>query len=76
MATVQERVDLLPPERLPKTQVPPPAITKDSKIAITLPREWCDGTCDIHTVTVSTDGIVFEGAQGVANGGHTDKIDN
>jgi hypothetical protein len=68
-ATVEERVDLLPPERLPKAHVTPPAITKDSKVAITLRREWCDGTCDIHTVTVSTDGIVFWGAHVVATGG-------
>jgi hypothetical protein len=75
-AEVQELIDLVPPERLPNTHVLPPAITKDSKVAITLYRD-CDGTCDdIHTVTVSNDGIVFEGAHGVADGRHTDKIDN
>jgi len=60
-AEVQELIELVPPERLPKTHVLPPAITKDSKVAITLQRDTCDGTCDIHTVTVSNDGIVFEG---------------
>jgi ankyrin repeat protein len=75
-ATVEERVDLLPPERLPKAHVAPPAITKDSKVAITLERWTCDVTCPDHTVTVSTDGIVFEAAHVVAQGRHTDKIDN
>jgi ankyrin repeat protein len=75
-ATVDERVDLFPPERLPKTHVPPPVITKDSKVAITL-RQWtCDGPCPLHSVTVSTDGIVFEGFNVAALGRHTDKIDN
>jgi hypothetical protein len=75
-ATVDERVDLLPPERLPKTHVAPPPIMKDSKVAIVL-RQWtCDGiTCGLHTVSVSTDGIVFEGFNAAARGRHTDKID-
>lgn len=75
-AEVQEFIELVPPERLPKTHVRPPAITKNSKVAITLERATCDGTCDFHTVTVSNDGIVFEGVHGVADGRHTDKIDN
>jgi ankyrin repeat protein len=75
-AEVQELIELVPPERLPKTHVRPPAITKNSKVAITLERATCDGTCDFHTVTVSNDGIVFEGVHGVADGRHTDKIDN
>jgi hypothetical protein len=75
-AEVQEFIELVPPERLPKTHVRPPAITKNSKVAITLERADCDGTCDFHTVTVSNDEIVFEGVQGVADGRHTDKIDN
>ncbi len=76
MATVEERVDLLPPERLPKTHIPPPVITKDSKVAITLLQWTCDGPCPLHSVTVSTDGIVFEGFNVAARGRHTDKIDN
>lgn len=75
-AEVDERIDLVPPERLPKTHVPPPAITKDSKIAITLLQWTCDGSCPLHSVTVSTDGIVFEGFNVAARGRHTDKIDN
>jgi ankyrin repeat protein len=75
-AEVDESIVLVPPERLPKTHVAPPPITKDSKVAITLQRQWCDGTCDFHTVTVSPDGVEFLGAHGVADGKHTDKIDN
>jgi ankyrin repeat protein len=75
-AEVTEYIDMVPPERLPKTHVPPPAITKNSKVAITLHRGGCDGPCDFHTVTVSNDGIVFEGVHGVADGRHTDKIDS
>ncbi len=75
-AEVDETVVLVPPERLPKTHIAPPPITKDSKIAITLRREWCDGTCDFHTVTVSTNGIAFGGVHGVADGEHTGKVDH
>lgn len=62
--------------RLPKTHVAPPPIKKDSKVAITLQRQWCDGTCDFHTAKLSPDGVVFWGTQGVADGTYTDKIDN
>ena len=58
-ATVEEHIDLVPPERLPKTHISPPVITKDSKVAITLLQWACDGPCPLHSVTVSTDGIVF-----------------
>jgi hypothetical protein len=75
-ATVEEHVDLLPPDRLPKAHVPPPVITKDSKVAITLLQWTCDGPCPLHSVTVSTDGVVFEGFNVAARGRHTDKIDN
>ncbi|MGF7179024.1 ankyrin repeat domain-containing protein [Tunturiibacter psychrotolerans] len=75
-AMVQEYIDLVPPERLPKTHIPPPVITKDSKVAITLLQWMCDGPCPLHSVTVSTDGIVFEGFNVATRGRHTDKIDN
>lgn len=61
---------------MPTTHVVPPPITKNSKVAITLQRQWCGGTCDYHTVTVSPVGVVFQGAHGVADGIHRDKIDN
>jgi Domain of unknown function (DUF6438) len=75
-ATVDERVDLRPPERLPTTHVPPPVITKDSKVSITLLQWTCDGLCPLHSVMLSTDGIVFEGFNVAALGRHTDKMDN
>jgi ankyrin repeat protein len=76
IAEVYESIVLVPPERLPKTHVASPPITKNSQVVIALRRQWCDGTCDFHNVTVSTDGIVFWGTHGVADGTHTDKIDN
>ena len=77
VATVEERIDLVPPERLPKVHVPAPVITKDSKVAISLLQWRCDDPCksNLHAVTVSTDGIVFEGFNVAARGRHTDKID-
>lgn len=77
MAKVEEHIDLVPPERLPKRHIPPPAITKDSNVAITLQRWGCDGAiCPPHTVTIRNDQIVFKGfGEVVAQGRHTDKID-
>ena len=75
-AKVAEYIDLVPPERLPKIHVSPPAITKDSKATIVLQQWTCDGVCPLHAVTVSTEGIMFEGfGDMVARGRHTDKID-
>ena len=75
-ATVQEYLELLPPERLPRTHVPAPGITKDSRVTITLLQWTCDGPCPLHSVTLSPDGIVFEGFNVAARGKHTDKIAN
>jgi hypothetical protein len=75
-AEVDESIVLVPPERLPKIHVAPPPIKKDSKVAITLQRQWWDGTCDFHTAKLSPDGVVFWGTHGVADGTYTDKIDN
>ncbi|HTF67831.1 MAG TPA: ankyrin repeat domain-containing protein [Edaphobacter sp.] len=75
-AEVEEYIDLVPPERRPKVHVPPPALKPDSKIAITLQRSGCFGSCPSYSVTISTEGIVFDGRSSVvANGTHTDKID-
>lgn len=76
-AEVQEFIDFVPPERLPKRHIPPPAITKDSKVTIALQRWGCNGAiCPAHTVTMSGNQIVFEGfGDVVAEGRHTDKID-
>lgn len=75
-AEVHESIVLLPPERLPKTHVAPPPITQDSKVTIELQRTCCDEINDFHNINLSPDGIVFWGAHGVADGTHTDKIDN
>ncbi len=75
-AEVEEYIDLVPPERLPKVHVAPPIIRPDSKVAITLSRSGCFGSCPSYTVTVRTDGIVFDGSgYVVAPGKHTDSAD-
>ncbi len=75
-AEVEEYLDLVPPERLPKNHVAAPALRRDSKVVITLERSGCFGSCPSYTVMVSTDGIVFNGGGYVAAAGkHTDIID-
>lgn len=75
-AEIEEYIDLVPPERLPKKHVSPPALRPNSRVAITLERTGCLGTCPSYTVTVSADGIVFEGHGSVVGAGrHTDTVD-
>jgi len=75
-AQVEEYIDLVPPERLPKAHVAPPSLRPNSKISVSLQRSGCFGSCPSYTVTVSTDGIVFEGgAYVVARGRHTAGVD-
>jgi Domain of unknown function (DUF6438) len=75
-ASVEEYIDLVPPERFPSTHVPAPAIRPDSKVDITLSRSMCYGRCPVYKVSVSTRGIVFDGeAFVVAEGRHTDTVD-
>ena len=76
-AEVEEYIDLVPPERLPKIHVAAPAVRPDSKVIITLERTVCYGTCPAYKVTVSTDGIIFfdGGSYVVATGRHTDGVD-
>lgn len=70
---VEEYIDLVPPERLPKNHVIAPVLRRDSKVAIILERSG--GTCPAYTVTVSTDGIIFKGGSFVvAPGKHTDSV--
>jgi ankyrin repeat protein len=74
-ARIEEYVDLVPPERLPKNHVTPPALRPDSSIAITLTRTGCFGGCREYTVTLRTDEVVFEGRSSVvAAGTHKDRI--
>lgn len=75
-AEVEEYLDLVPPERLPKKHVPAPAVRPDSNVSISLERSGCFGTCPSYTLTVSTTGIVFDGGgHVVAAGRHTDTTD-
>ena len=75
-AAVEEYIDVVPPERTPINHVVPPRVRRDSKVAITLHRSGCYGTCPSYTVTISTEnGIVFEGGGFVAaSGKHTDRV--
>jgi hypothetical protein len=75
-AEVEEYIDLVPPERLPENHAAAPTLRPDSKVTITLERSGCYGTCPSYTVTLSTDGIVFEGREFVAaRGRHTDSVE-
>ena len=75
-AKLEEYIDLVPPERLPAKHVTPPVLRPDSSVRIRLRRSACFGRCPIYTVSVTTDGIVFDGAGFVAaTGKHTDKVD-
>jgi ankyrin repeat protein len=75
-AEIEEYIDLVPPERLPKTHVTPPTLRPDSKVSITLRRSGCFGSCPSYTVKVSTEGIFFDGnGYVVASGKHTDSVE-
>jgi len=74
-AEVEEYIDLVPPERLPKHHVAAPTVRPNSKVAITLVRTGCFGSCPSYSVTVSTEGIAFDGGGFVtAAGKHTDWV--
>jgi ankyrin repeat protein len=60
-AEITEGLAIEPAERLPIAHVPPPAIRPDSKVTITLRRTECFGFCPVYTVTIGTDGVVFDG---------------
>jgi len=75
-AQLEEYIDLVPPERKPKIHVAAPHLRPDSRIEITLERTGCFGTCPSYIVTVSTDGVTFEGRSFVvAEGHHSDSVD-
>lgn len=75
-ATVEEYIDLVPPERKPKQHVTPPVLKPDSKIEIKLSRSGCYGTCASYQVTVTPEGIVFDGGGFVvASGKHAATVD-
>ena len=75
-AEIEEYVDLVPPERLPKTHVAPPPISRNSKISISLERTGCFGSCPSYSVTITRAGITFEGSGYVtARGKHLAPVD-
>jgi ankyrin repeat protein len=75
-AEIEEYIDLVPPERLPKIHVAAPLLRPNSKVSIALSRSGCFGTCPSYKVTLSADGIVFEGrGYVVAPGMHTAAVD-
>jgi hypothetical protein len=75
-AKIDEYLDLVPPERFPMIHMPAPAVRPDSVITITLSRSGCYGTCPSYEVSVSTEGIVFDGGGFVvAAGRHTEAAD-
>lgn len=75
-AAVEEYLDLVPPERLPKSHVAPPALKPDSNIAIALRRSGCYGTCPSYEVALTPGGIVFQGGgYVVASGHHTASVE-
>lgn len=65
-ANVEEYVDLVPPERMPKRHVPGPSANRNSKILISLTRTGCLGACPAYQVQVATTGIEFDGRAYVA----------
>lgn len=75
-ANVEEYVDLVPLERMPKKHVPGPSLNQNSEILITLMRSGCYGSCPAYRVQVSTTGIEFDGRAYVAAAGmHRATID-
>jgi ankyrin repeat protein len=75
-AEVEEYIDLVPPERLPANHAIAPVVRPDSKVAITLRRTGCFGSCPSYIVTVGSDGIIFDGDGFVAaSGKHTAQVD-
>lgn len=75
-AKVEEYLDLVPAERLPVHHVTPPALRRNSQIAISLERTGCFGSCPSYSVTVNSQKIVFTGNSFVvATGNHAAKAD-
>jgi ankyrin repeat protein len=75
-AEIEEYIDLVPPERLPKLHIVPPPLQPNSRVSILLDRSGCFGSCPSYTVTASTDGILFVGrSYVVAAGEHVAPVD-
>jgi ankyrin repeat protein len=75
-AEIEEYIDLVPPERLPKIHITAPIIHSNSTIVITLNRDGCMGPCPSYSVTITNRKIRFNGGGFVvARGEHTGTID-
>jgi ankyrin repeat protein len=77
-AKVEESVELVPPPRFAKVHVEAPKVGPKSKVEIRLrlERRGCMGDCPAYALTVSTEGVVFEGRSSVvAEGRHTAGVD-
>jgi ankyrin repeat protein len=75
-AEVEEYIDLVPPERLPKDHVAAPVLRPNSKVAITLQRSGCFGSCPSYRVTLTAEDVEFDGGgYVVARGKHTAAVD-
>jgi len=76
IAQAEEYIDLVPPERLPRVHLAAPTLRPDSNINIVLKRGACYGTCPSYDVSVSTEGIEFNGHACVgALGKHTSSVE-
>jgi hypothetical protein len=74
--SVEEYLNLSPPERLPIRHAPAPNIHSNSKIEISLRRTGCFGACPSYMVTITTEGITYEGfSYVIARGKHRDSVD-
>ena len=72
---IEEYIDLVPPERLPKRRVKPPDLKPDSQIRIELERTGCYGTCPSYKVSMVPGSITFYGGGYVAAAGiHKDTL--
>ena len=75
-AEVEEYIDLVPPERLPKVHVAAPILRPDSTVVIRLVRSGCYGSCPSYSVTIRNQRILFNGGGFVvATGEHKGTID-
>jgi ankyrin repeat protein len=72
---IEEYIDLVPPERLPKKHLAAPILRPNSEIKITLRRTGCFGSCPSYEVTTTIDGVLFNGhGYVVASGEHIDGV--
>ena len=67
-AVVQSGISLVPLETSPKA-VAKPVLRPESQIKVSLQRTACYGSCPAYTVTVSGQGVVYEGDRFNAVGG-------